>query len=296
MKTFGWLLKREIWEHRSFVIVPLVIGGLAILFMLLGFLKAGHIDGIEHFSEHIRLNDVAPEKRHLVTSMIIMTTAIPFSIVILIVVAVYLLDALYGDRRDRSILFWKSLPVSDASVVLSKLATATLVAPLITLVVVAATQLVALLLVSIGFLLLGIEGWSWLWNPLGWFRGWSYIAYGYLALSLVLLPYMGWFLLASSWARRTPFLWAVVPPVALVILERWFLGSQYLAKGIFAYLGNTLPAAFPASNLKNAVKGHAEGVMPNFALISEPSIWIGLLFAALFITGAIWLRRYRDEI
>lgn len=300
MKTFYWLLKREIWEHRSFVIVPAVIGALALLFMLIGMLQmAGHLGEAGHIGSHLSLGDVDPGKRYLATTAGIMATAVPFNAVLLILVGVFLLDALYGDRRDRSILFWKSLPVSDTSVVLSKLATATLVAPLITLVVAAVTQLAVLFLASIGFLLLGVEGWGWLWNPLGWLAGWGSLAYGYLAMGLILLPYMGWLLLASSWARRAPFLWAAVPPVALMILERWFLGSSYLARAVFGHIRELVPAAFkPMSpeGLGELASGRGDGVMlPSTAVFAEPGLWIGLAVAAAFVAGAVWLRSYRDE-
>lgn len=298
MKTFYWLLKRELWEHRSFLIVPAVIGGVAVFFMLMGMLKmAGHLEGIGQLHEHFPLADVAPEERYAATKVGIMTTAVPFNLVLLILIGVYLLDALYGERRDRSILFWKSLPVSDTAVVLSKLATATLVAPLITLTVIAATQLAVLILASIAFLLIGVEGWGWMWNPLGWLWGWASLGYGYLLLTAVLLPYLAWLLLASNWARRAPFLWAVVPPLTLMILERWFLGSSYLVRLIFGHLGDFLPATFNFSHdtMKNIGGGHDVAVQPGLEFFAQPALWGGVFIAGLFIAGAIWLRRYRDE-
>jgi hypothetical protein len=88
-----------------------------------------------------------------------------------------------------------------------------------------------------------------------------------------------------------------VPPLALMILERWFLGSQYLAQWIFGHLQEMLPAAFqPASSLKKFSTGQGEGLIaPNLALFAEPAIWGGIIIAALFVTAAIWIRRYRDE-
>lgn len=297
MKTFYWLLKRESWEHRSFLIVPLAIGGAAVFFMLIGMLKmVGHLDGIEHLGEHFPLAGIAAENRYAAIKVGIMSAAVPFNLVMLIVIAVYLLDGLYGDRRDRSILFWKSLPVSDVAVVLSKLATATLVAPLITLAVIAVTQLAVLMIASIFFLLLGVDGWGWMWNPLGWLWGWASLAYGYLLLSAVLLPYLSWLLLASSWARRTPFLWAAVPPVVLMICERWFLGSSYLAQWIFGHIHDLLPETFTPGSLENIGSGHGDIVIqPGLGFFVQPALWAGVFIAALFIAGAIGLRRYRDE-
>lgn len=294
MKTFYWLIRRETWEHRSFVIVPLALGGLAVFFMLMAMTKMSvHFEGIGHIDEHFPL----PEDRYAAMRMGVITSAVPFNIVMLIVIAVYLLDALYGDRRDRSILFWKSLPVSDTAVVLSKLATATLVAPLITLAVIAATQLAALTIASGFFLLTGVTGWGWMWNPLGWIWGWLSLGYGYLLLSAILLPYLAWLLLASSWARRTPFLWAVVPPLALMILERWFLGSAHLLQWTFGHLHDLLQATFNFSDdtMKNIGGGHQVPAQPGLEFFAQPALWGGFCAAALFVAGAIWLRRYRDE-
>jgi ABC-2 type transport system permease protein len=265
--------------------------------MLLAILRlAGHLDGIEHLRGHFPLANVAPAQRVDSIKLGIITTAVPFNVVMLIVIAVYLLDALYSDRRDRSILFWKSLPVSDIAVVLSKLATATLVAPLFTLAVVALTQLAVLLVASIFFLLTGVAGWGWLWNPFGWVYGWASLGYGYLLLSAVLLPYFAWLLLASSWARRTPFLWAAVPPLGLMILERWFLGSAHLAKLIFGNVHDLLHAAFNVSHGMNDMGGgHQVEIQSGLEFFFQPGLWGGLLVAALFVAGAIGLRRYRDE-
>ncbi|HEX5056596.1 MAG TPA: hypothetical protein VFX02_08870 [Gammaproteobacteria bacterium] len=298
MKGFYWLLKREIWEHRSFVIVPLLMAGVALLFMLAGVTQGlSHQDGMEHVREHFRIPDVSPENRYLAVRVAIMTTAMPLNFVMLILIAVYLLDALYGERRDRSILFWKSLPVSDTSVVLSKLATATLAAPLITLTVTAAAQLIALVMASIAFLALGLTGWGWIWNPLGWLSGWAMLGYGYILLWAVMLPYLAWLLLASAWARRAPFLWAAVPPIALMIFEKWFLGSSHLARLIFGHVHDLLPRTFslPRPDLLKIIPNQQTGLQPGLEFFAQPEIWGGIFVAVLFIAAAVWLRRYRDE-
>src|SRR5206468_10746510 len=67
----------------------------------------------------------------------------------LIVGIFYCLDALYGERRDRSILFWKSLPVSDVMAVLSKLAIPIVILPLLSFAVTVATQFFMLLLSTV---------------------------------------------------------------------------------------------------------------------------------------------------
>lgn len=310
MKTFYWLIKRETWEHRSFYMVPLVIGGLALFFMLAGLVKFLTSAGaVAHASKYLHMNVVAPEFRFDAIAMGILSTSAPFTVVLFILVAVYLLDALYGDRRDRSILFWKSLPVSDTAVVLSKLVTAALVAPLITLAVVAVAQLGVLILASVGFMVTDVEGWGWLWNPLAWLYGWASLGYVYFLLALILMPYMGWLLLASSWARRAPFLWAAVPPVALMVLERWFLGTGYLAQWMFGHLDELTAGLEPickdkAGDMHGHTPGdiqrdlgaiHDQGMLPGLEFFASPALWGGFLVAALFIAAAVYVRRYREE-
>src|SRR5688500_3753928 len=55
-----------------------------------------------------------------VAGMPLMMAPAPIMLTTLIIAFFYGLDALHGERRDRSILFWKSLPVSDRTPVLSK--------------------------------------------------------------------------------------------------------------------------------------------------------------------------------
>lgn len=297
MKTFYWLLKRETWEHRSFLIVPATLGAVALFFMLIGFAQMLiGMDGITH--DMHSLFSVTEQNRERIAKGVL-GTSMPFTLVMWLLVVVYLLDALYGDRRDRSILFWKSLPISDTTVVLSKLATAVLVVPAITIVVVAATQLGVLSIASIGFLAVGVDGWGWMWNPLGWLQGWIWLGYTYVLFGLALLPYMGWLLLASSWARRTPFLWAAVPPIALMIFERWFIGTHHLADLVFGHLHRVLDGTinlFPHDSVKNSLPDHGFSIStPGFSVFARPAFWGGLLAAGLFVTAAIWVRRYRDE-
>ena len=56
----------------------------------------------------------------------------------------YCLDALHGERRDRSILFWKSLPVSDLTTVLAKASVPCRVLPPRAFALALATQLMLL--------------------------------------------------------------------------------------------------------------------------------------------------------
>lgn len=300
-KTFPWLLKRELWEHRSFWIVPGVLAGLILFFMLWG-LSNMVLQGIElsHLREEITdLSVIDPETRQSGVTVAILSSAAPFNVFMLVMLVFYLLDALYADRRDRSILFWKSLPVSDAGTVLSKLAMAMVVIPGLTWSVIIATQLVGLIFISIAGAIIGVEGWYLLWDPVGLLGGWFTLAYAFLMQSLIFAPFMGWLLLASSWARKAPFLWAFVPPAVVMMLEEWLLDTNYLFNWTAARFTETMPIMFNIRD-RGAFEELAEGpptsqVLPNLDLFLSPGLWSGFLVAGVLVAGAIWLRRYRDD-
>ena len=107
MKVLLMQIRRELWEHRSLWIAPLLVG-----ILLLATVITVH---------NVQLYTVANATR-IFPPLVVMLFGwgIPFYIAAGVVVVVYLLDCLYGERRDRSILFWRSLPVSDTQTVLAK--------------------------------------------------------------------------------------------------------------------------------------------------------------------------------
>src|SRR5437867_8784109 len=73
----------------------------------------------------------------------------------------YCLDSLHGERRDRSILFWKSLPVSDLTTLLSKVTIPLAVLPLVTFAIVVVTQFIMLLISTAALLSSGLAATTW---------------------------------------------------------------------------------------------------------------------------------------
>ena len=136
-RPFYWSVRRELWENRSIYLAPLIVAGV----VLFGFVISAF--GLPRRRRDALLLDPAQqraaiEKPYDVAAMMIMFTAF-------IVGVFYCLDALHGERRDRSILFWKSLPVSDLTTVLSKAIIPLVVLPLLTFAIIVATQLIMLL-------------------------------------------------------------------------------------------------------------------------------------------------------
>jgi ABC-2 type transport system permease protein len=207
----------------------------------------------------------------------------------LIVAIFYCLDALYGERRDRSVLFWKSMPVSDTTAVLAKMAVPLVILPLVTFVLTVATQFTMLLLSSAVLSAKG-ESAAPLWN-LPWIQMAAGTLYHLVTVhSLYYAPIFAWLLLVSAWAKRLPFLWAFVPPAALGIIERFVFNSKHFA----TMLGSRISGGM----VSHSSKGSLTFLWPShpFEFLGNPGLWLGFAFAAACLTGAVMLRRRRDPI
>lgn len=320
--TFRLLLRREFWEHKGgFLWAPLIAGGISLLLaamaavvgvvMLNRAVSSGdvQINGIEigMLTREMSPVDAAQLAQGLDWSLL-MSAAWPF-IVLTFVVFFYCLGALYDDRKDRSVLFWKSLPISDSQTVLSKLASATLVAPLLAVLAAVATMLGSLVLMSILVLVFGGNPFTLLWGPANPLR----IALSLLAwvpvYAIWALPTVGWLLLCSAWARSKPFLWATAVPVIAGLLVTWFdimelfqLDSSWFWRNV---VGRLLLGTVPGTDLLYRGAGvggsdieRAEQLLSLqwlYGLLLEPVTWISAVAGALMIYAAIRLRRWRDE-
>jgi ABC-2 type transport system permease protein len=205
----------------------------------------------------------------------------------------YCLDALYGERRDRSILFWKSLPLSDLETVLSKVITPMVILPLVTFAVAVVTQWIMLLMSSAVLLGSGLSV-ATLWTHASLFQSWPTLFYHLLTVhGLWYAPIYGWLLLVSAWARRAPFLWAVLPPVAIAAVEKIaFNSSHFGALVVQRAIGGPGGDNFMASSLSMDPLMHFR---PGNFLIS-PGLWMGLAIAAAFLAAAVRLRHYREPV
>ncbi|WP_426702864.1 hypothetical protein ACPPVV_07685 [Rhodanobacter sp. Col0626] len=318
MKTFYWLVKREFWEHRGgFFWAPVITGGVFLLLNLMGIIAGevlgGHFDGTANFiGNNMRVLDNALDKEAVAKvgaglDLMMYSTTMMISIVLGFVVFFYCLGSLYDDRRDRSLLFWKSLPISDTATVLSKVVSATVVAPFIALVSGVLTGIVMLLMFAIALSLHGVGVWHLLTlaHP---FRVIVNLVGSIPLYFLWALPTVGWLMLCSAWARSKPFLWAVVIPVAMGIGIGWFnlLGTLHVSNGHWAgWLARILLSVFPGgwfNQIPNTIQhsdlaGSLAGLDLNrtYMVLTTPDIWIGVLAAAAMLAGAIWLRRWRDD-
>jgi ABC-2 type transport system permease protein len=297
------LIHREFWENKgAFRTTPLVIGGVYIVFLLMAMFTTAHFDNeLYTFREAVRLLAEQPEAFRATHGYEVMLgSSLFFTIVLAFVVFFYLLGALYDDRKDRSILFWKSLPASDTLTVASKLLAAMVLAPLIFWAVFVVTQIVMAIIASLMVLSVGENPWTLFLsvvNPL----------VSYLASSIWFLPIYGWLLLVSAFAPRIPLLFAVLPPVVFAILQIWigFLRTFTLDNNLFGMIGEWIansPAILTAQvrdgrgSLALGVPltsdfDHTVTLANILARLFSVQMLIGLAIAAVFLAGALWLRR-----
>jgi ABC-2 type transport system permease protein len=305
IRPFVALLRRELWEHRAFWIVPSIISAVLTATGLYQLTFGGLLGRVDQAraAEHIdRIGQATfQEMTDLVSSGFLGLTFL-FDIGLVFALMFYLLDSLYSDRRDRSFLFWKSMPVSDSATVLSKLATATVVAPTITLGVVAVTVALWSLLFSAFALWVGAGYWWVALNPLAYLDFIATAIAGTIVLGLIFSPFIGWLLLVSAWARKTPFLWAVLPPLILAWVEEFIFDSNHFIETLANHVGDLGHRAFDVAGRAIEVGDDARHMRVSMVdvtidpgVLLEPRLWAGVVLAAALVAAAVYMRRYRDD-
>lgn len=270
MNTWITLVRREFWENRSLWMAPLAAAG----FVVLGnVLVALHVVGVEFAPEDAfpgLRTDFGGSDRALAISILAFSALI--LVLGLLAVIAYLMDSLYSERRDRSILFWKSLPVSDLQTVGSKVLVALVVVPAMLLGMVIATHLVCYLLAQ--FSPSPLLAWMRAWSPLGLLRSYSWMAALIAVNALWYAPVAGYLLLASVMARKSPWLTAMVPVVLVCVGEQLLLSTSHAWGWVFH---RALPRV------------RVGGVL------ASPELWLGLLFGIGAFLAAVRARRWRDD-
>jgi ABC-2 type transport system permease protein len=275
-----WSVRRELWEHRSLYLAPLAVAVLIVL---------GSLINTVHLPRTMRaaLAAGAAQQQNLIeqpytfSALLLMLTSF-------IVGAIYCLDALYGERRDRSVLFWKSLPVSDVTAVLAKASIPLVVLPLITFAITVATHIVMLLAGTVRLMGTGMS----LWDHMAVSQMWLVLLYHLVGVhGFWWAPMWGWLLLASAWARRAPFLWATLPLLAIGLVEKIAFNTSRFA----AFLGSRF-LGMPSSGTSSANAMTIRALTPSPAQLTTASFWIGLLFTAALLAAAVRLRHYREPL
>lgn len=281
---FWWSLRRELWESRSIYLAPLAVAALIVLGALLGaFQLADRMRAAAALARGARHEAIV--QPYLFASLLLMAATF-------VVAAFYCLDALQSERRDRSILFWKSLPVSDLTTVLAKTSIPLAVLPLLT---VALTFVVHVVMLLVGSAALAASGHvATLWSEVDLPRMTVMVLYHMVTVhALWYAPIYAWLLLVSAWANRVPWLWATLPLLAIGTVERIAFGGNYFALFIaarFAGVQESSDVTTPGSMIDPLMR-----MMPG-RFLASPGLWIGLAVAAAFLYAAIRLRRSRGPV
>jgi ABC-2 type transport system permease protein len=273
VRPLYWSVRRELWENPSVYIAPLAAAGLFIVGFVISAIRTRIDMNSPLFLTH----------GHELAPALIMGTAF-------IVGVFYCLDALYGERRDRSILFWKSLPVSDVTVVISKLAIPILILPLLSFIITVITQFLMFALSSAVFAGSGANIAS-IWSEASFIRVPAIWLYHLVTVhGLWYAPLYAWLLLVSAWAPRAPFLWAFLPPFVVYGVEKIAFNTSYFLSFMEFRLGGPQMGMAPSGR----AQGSASLIPHHF--FSEPGLWTGLAFAAVLLYATMQLRRSRSPI
>jgi ABC-2 type transport system permease protein len=282
-RPFYWSLRRELWENRSLYVAPLAIA----VFLFFGYVVSAI--GLPERRRVVLMGDES--KRHSAIVMPYDVVAMMLIFTTWIVGAWYCMDALHGERRDRSILFWKSLPVSDATTVLSKAAVPLLVLPAMIFVVILATQILMLAWTSLLLVMSGMSPAS-TFVYVNLFQESLILLYGLLVLALWHAPVYAWMLLLSAWARRATLLWLVLPPAMIAMFERLAFGSRDFGNWIGWRLIGGTSLSFNFRRPMAQVDSLSD--LTPLRFLATPGLWLGLLFAGAFVVIAARVRRQRD--
>lgn len=300
-------LKREFWECRaSFIRTPLIMAGVLMALLLLGVVplqgKIGkvfeqaqlHQGGALHAEQEAadgwpQMEGIGASPEYLVHGLAAVYSV--FALVLILVLVFYFVDTLYSDRRDQSILFWKSLPLAEHRNVLTKLAAGVAGAPVFY--AIAATVTGAFFLVV--FLVYAGVFWNipvpsigtvvavFLKSTVGLVLGWWFLV-------LWLLPLFCWLMFSSSVAKKAPFLIALGLPIGLMVLEAWVFGSGHVA----GVIGDQVVAAFYSFQ---TLVHHPQTVLEQLAnSFSSLQLWVGIVLSAGFLATSVWLRVNHWEV
>jgi ABC-2 type transport system permease protein len=321
MKTYYWLIKREFWENRgSFLWAPVIATGVFLALNIMGIITfevfaAKHgirISGlnIDQLVHNMNGKDMA--NLGVGIDLAMMSASSLLGIVLGIVVFFYCLGSLYDDRRDRSILFWKSLPISDRDTVFSKALSAAILAPVIATICGLIGAVVMLLMVMLVAAFHGVHLWALLGHahPI---RTMATII-AIIPVNLVwALPTIGWLMLCSAWAKNKPFLWALAIPVGLGIMVSWFgfMGLFDVSNGWFwkNIVVRSLFSVFPNGWIDGAqvnisgshgfdLSHHFDklvGIGTAWSQLGRADFLVGGVIGLAMITAAIWFRGRRDD-
>lgn len=322
--TFRLLLKREFWENRGgFFWAPVIAGAISLGFGLLasitGVIAMREAIGEGHSPwDHIEFDgtknaDAVDQVVGFMSDLNFVSGIGLAYLVMVFVVFFYALGSLYDERKDRSVLFWKSLPVSDTQTVLSKAAWALVLAPALSAVIGLAIGFCMWIIATVTMLIGGIPHAGAGFTEAHPFRILGNVLMALPIYTLWALPTVGWLMLCSAWARSKPFVWAVLLPILVGSVISWmdtlpgvnvpheivwyvlgFRGLLSIVPGTW-YLNESVSDSHNVEINGPQDLQQAVDFTSSWNALLTADLWIGVVIGAAMIYGAIRLRRWRDE-
>ena len=284
-RPFHWSVRRELWENRSIYLAPLGVAAFAVAALVIhAITMPSHMPGM---LANDPANAGSASVSYRVAALLMLVTAF-------VVAAFYCLEALSSERRDRSIMFWKSLPVSDRTTVLAKASVPLVILPLVTFVAMVAMHLALLLLSTLALTVQGQSA-APLWGEVQLPRMVAALLYALVAMALWMAPVYAFLLLVSGWARRTAALWAVLPVLAAGLFEKLTMDTLHVAAFVAHRLVGWYGKAFLVRQ-PESVPFAPGTAFSSGRLLATPDLWIGLVLTVVFLAAAVRLRRYREPI
>ena len=281
--TLMALFQRESWEHPNLIWrLPV---GLVILNVVLAIVSVSlglQYFGTENFKFEFNSQDLSFDQGGPGQAAATFFLSSYFLLSQMVAIG-YLLSALYEERKDRSILFWKSLPVSDFQVVLSKALMGLVVIPGLYLLAAMLTFMLVTVVLSLGmtFLLPGtalFDGFL--------MAGLAVVGEALRVFALQIIwgaPVFLWVLLVSGLARGQPLIWAMGIPLLVLVVEKSLLSEARVFDWFYAHA-----TPLPFAGAWNPMMGSASIDLADGFLAAG----IGLILFVLTVFG----RRHFHEI
>ena len=293
------MIVREIQEHKvAFVYAPFFVSIILCLVIASVYFGGTNIQtdqfnfSTEYYDEEIRqaMQSVSSVSRIDIVRTGLLVLGFPILLTVGFGLLAYSLSTFADERKDRSLIFWRSLPVSDLTTVLSKVFTVTLIVPLMVLPYIILLQLVSMTSASIFFATNDIVSFGWLWGSYI-FSDWFRIIFSLWAQSLWSLPLFLWLMLAGTYAAR-PIAGAIVPPVILIVLEGIIFKTNLVLEFIENRIGFWSRAdSFP----KEYQELRVVDVSDILLLFSTQAFWIGILASVILVAGIVYVRSSNSD-
>ena len=293
------MIVREIQEHKvAFVYAPFFVSIILCFVIASVYFGGTNIQtdqfnfSTEYYDEEIRqaMQSVSSVSRIDIVRTGLLVLGFPILLTVGFGLLAYSLSTFADERKDRSLIFWRSLPVSDLTTVLSKVFIVTLIVPLMVIPYIILLQLVAMTSASIFFATNDIVSFGWLWGSYiitDWFR----IIFSLWAQALWSLPLFLWLMLAGTYAAR-PIAGAIVPPVILIVLEGVIFKTNLVLEFIENRIGFwSRSDSFPKEYQEIRVVDISDILL----LFSTQAFWIGILASVILVAGIVYFRSSNSD-